>query len=208
MSILVTIPGPSASSSKMSKKGWKCWAKTLRSIANPAKNGYDYDGEFAEVGVAAEMEIGSLVVHVDDSASNGIGVVMPNSAGKGIIVWISTGTLPSMAAKGRKYLAMKPEERVAAAAKSNVEKWTSELAEAEKKLANAKANNYVGEIGYYEAEVEKATLSPEARAYYEGLAIPKPVAAVEADPRKMALTQISTLMAQYGITAAEVAVIA
>lgn len=105
----------------MQKKGWKCWAKVLSRVKEPANSGFDWEGEFANVGETREMEAGEVLLHVDDSSSHGIGVVIPGSAaGKGRIVWLETtsGKWASSLARGaRKLLALTPDERVRWAAK-------------------------------------------------------------------------------------------
>lgn len=119
MSVLVTIPGPSASSSKMQRKGWKCWAKVLSSVADPANNGYAYDGEFLSVGSNVELEVGDVILHVDQSSSATIGVVMVNKAGKGILKWIGEGASSDgrrwcgpLGRPARKLLSMDQPERI------------------------------------------------------------------------------------------------
>ena len=82
--MLVTIPGPSASRSKMQKKGWKCWAKVVGIIPSmipilrntrchpsrrnddtnkpPSMAGFYILGSFA-LGVAVGLVVGSVLAH-------------------------------------------------------------------------------------------------------------------------------------------------
>jgi hypothetical protein len=124
MSIVqINVPGPSASRSKMQKKGWKCWAKLITSIAEPAKDGYSWAGEFLTVGAMAECENGSLLLHVDDSSSHGVGVIVQTKSGKSRIVWMagtSSRWATALARTARTLLAMTCEERIRAAAKARL----------------------------------------------------------------------------------------
>ena len=118
--VTVLVPGASASSSKMSKKGWKCWAKWLSSVDSPAKDGYAYHGEFASVGSRVECELGDVLLHVDQSSNSGIGVVMTNSAGKAFFRWVDATSdakwAGSLAKAARRLLKMTRQERIAAEA--------------------------------------------------------------------------------------------
>ena len=115
--VTVLVPGASASSSKMSKKGWKCWAKWLSSVDSPAKDGYAYHGEFASVGSRVECELGDVLLHVDQSSNSGIGVVMTNSAGKAFFRWVDATSdakwAGSLAKAARRLLKMTRQERIA-----------------------------------------------------------------------------------------------
>lgn len=122
MSVLVKVPAASASSSKMAKKGWKCWAKWITSVNTPAHDGYAYQGEFATVGSDVEVEPGDVLLHVDQSSSAGVGVVVVNSKGEGFVNWMASadsdgrawcGPLAKMA---RKLCEMTPAERIKLAA--------------------------------------------------------------------------------------------
>lgn len=123
MSVLVKIPGASASSSKMSKKGWKCWAKWLSSVATPANDGYAYEGEFTTPGSEVEAEFGDVLLHVDQSNSADLGIVMPSSSGQAFIRWIADASSEGrkwcgpLAKPARTLLAMSTQERLAHVAK-------------------------------------------------------------------------------------------
>jgi hypothetical protein len=109
--VQVLIPGPSASRSKMQKKGWKCWAKRVLGVKSPANSGYDWEGDFLAVGQCAEMRVGDVVLHVDDSGNSGVGLVQPD----GTIEWEETchGKWASaLAAPARRLLALAPEQRI------------------------------------------------------------------------------------------------
>ena len=114
--ITVKIPGGLSSSSKMSKKGWKCWAKILTSVDTPAKSGFSFHGEFASIGATVECNLGDVLLHVDDSSSSGIAVVMANAKGEGWLSWqdsTSDGKWAGVLAKtAREFLAIDPDERV------------------------------------------------------------------------------------------------
>lgn len=118
MTIIVSIPDASASRSKMQKKGWKCWAKWLTNVATPANDGYAYEGEFTSPGSQVECEIGDVLLHVDQSSSAGVGVVMQNKSGKAFIKWIASADSESrkwcgpLAKPSRQLLAMSQDERI------------------------------------------------------------------------------------------------
>jgi hypothetical protein len=119
MSVLVKIPGPSASSSKMAKKGWKCWAKWLTDVATPANDGYAYQGEFTPPGDSVEAELGDVLLHVDQSATSDLGVVMPNTKGEAWIRWVADASSEGrrwcgpLAKPARRLLGMSAAERMA-----------------------------------------------------------------------------------------------
>lgn len=114
--VAVKIPGPMASRSKMARKGWKCWAKRLSSVAKPASDGYAYEGEFIGVGTTIETEAGDVILHVDQSGSAGIGVVCVRAC-EGFISWLDTADASgrnwcgALGATTRKLLAMSADER-------------------------------------------------------------------------------------------------
>lgn len=111
-SVRVSIPGPYGSRSKMQRKGWKCWAKRIAHVNDPANSGYDWEGEFLAVGTVAELTAGDIVLHVDESSSSAVGVVMPD----GGIEWLRSthGKWASdLAATARKALAMETKDRLA-----------------------------------------------------------------------------------------------
>ncbi|MBX9681860.1 MAG: hypothetical protein K2X38_24140 [Gemmataceae bacterium] len=153
--VSVSIPGATASRSKMQKKGWKCWAKWITKVASPARDGYSYDGEFTEVDGTVECQVGDVLLHVDGSHAATIRVVVINSEGKGRLISVavadSTKWAGTLGGPARKVLAMDAEERVRYAARHFVE--TAE------------------------------DLKPEVRAYYEKLAGIAVVAA-ESEPRR------------------------
>jgi|GEM_PF-6106214 len=110
--VTVKIPGPSASRSKMQKKGWKCWCKNLAEVATPANNGYAYLGEFVSVDAVAELAVGDVLLHVDESSNSGIGVVQPDGEVSWEKVTNDAKWVGPLAATARKLLAMTPAERV------------------------------------------------------------------------------------------------
>ena len=123
----VAIPDASASRSKMSKKGWKCWAKELTHVNSPANTGYDFDGEFCGVGSSRECEAGTVILHVDQSGSADLGVVYPNMSGNGRIRWVASADSDGrkwcgpLGKPARRLLCMTPAERVAEAARHMLE---------------------------------------------------------------------------------------
>ena len=116
--VLVSIPGPKASSSKMKSKGWKCWAKRLTSVATPANAGYAFEGEFVTCDAKVECTIGDVILHVDQSDCAAIGVVLVNLAGKSLIKWIETARpagrqwCGTLAAPARRLLDLDRDARV------------------------------------------------------------------------------------------------
>jgi hypothetical protein len=119
MTIAIKIPGAAASHSKMQRKGWKCWAKVLTNVKTPANTGYDYEGSWITLGAVAELELGDVVLHVDDSSDAGVGVLIIGSKGTGYIHWMRTTQgkwAGALAATARKLLSMPVQDRVKAAA--------------------------------------------------------------------------------------------
>lgn len=121
-SVLVKIPGATASSSKMSKKGWKCWAKIVTAVASPANDGYAFSGEFVSTGTTIEARTGDVLLHVDQSDSAGIAIIAKNRIGEGTIRWIATASsdgrawCATLGREARELLAMSRAERLAVAA--------------------------------------------------------------------------------------------
>lgn len=144
--ITITIPSESASRSKMQKKGWKCWAKWLSHVNSPANDGYAYEGEFTTVGTTVEAEVGDVLLHVDQSSSAGIGVLMLNKSGESFFKWIETAPSDGrkwcgpLAASSRRLLGMSREERI----------------------------KYVA--GFILDQPREKSLSDETRIYWEGVA--------------------------------------
>lgn len=143
--ITVSIPDATASRSKMQKKGWKCWAKILSSVANPANDGYAYDGEFTSVGATIEAEVGAVILHVDQSGAARVGVVMVNKAGKGFIKWVETAT-------------------------SDGRKWCGTLGRPSRTLLNMPTEERVRHVAELMAKDRPFDRTDEVQAYYETLA--------------------------------------
>ena len=126
--INVEIPGPSASSSKMSKKGWKCWGKQLINVKSPANDGYAYEGEFVGISSTMELPVGDVILHVDQSSSANIGVVMVNRLGQGFIEWVADASSAGrkwcglLAGPARRWINMTVEDRVRQVAQLYVER--------------------------------------------------------------------------------------
>lgn len=116
--INVEIPGPSASTSKMSRKGWKCWGKRLTHVRTPANDGYAFEGEFVGISSTMELTVGDVILHVDQSSSATLGVVMVNRLGKGFIKWVADADSDGrkwcgpLARPARRWLDMDVEDRV------------------------------------------------------------------------------------------------
>lgn len=119
MSVLVKIPAPAASPSKMQKKGWKCWAKWLSKVKTPANDGYAYEGEFTEPGSSVEAEFGDVLLHLDQGNSADVGIVMRNSKDEAFFHWIASASSDGrkwcgpLAKPARAVLAMSTPERLA-----------------------------------------------------------------------------------------------
>lgn len=88
-SVEVRIPGPSASTSKMAKKDWKCWAKVVEELTQPKPGqpttAENYVGTRLSYGVTP-LPVGAVVLHYDDSSEHGVGVVTAD----GEIEWEET----------------------------------------------------------------------------------------------------------------------
>ena len=113
--VRVSVPSESASRSKMQKKGWKCWCKNVSSIDTPANSGFAWQGEFVTTGATIELTPGDVLLHVDQSSSTGIGIVLPS----GGIFWAETTGADKwsgvLAKPARRWLAMPTKERIVAA---------------------------------------------------------------------------------------------
>jgi hypothetical protein len=112
MSLATKIPGASASTSKMSKKGWKCWALRVTKVT---KVGVPFEGDRLQTGAVVSMEPGDILLHVDDSSMHGIGVILPRPDGEqGEISWIETASdsHSMLTAAAMKLVAMSPAERI------------------------------------------------------------------------------------------------
>lgn len=170
---LVTIPGASASRSKMQKKGWKCWAKNLTNVNSPARNGYDYDGEFMATGDDVELEIGDVILHVDDSRCSSIGVVVQNRVGRGIIIWVADAD----------------------------DKWAGPLAKPARHLLGLTREERVRHAAQHYLDRPRDTpMRDEVRDYWLSVAAPE---TGQSKDRSAAITTIRDLMQQHGITAAD-----
>ncbi len=175
--VTVRIPGPTASRSKMQKKGWKCWAKWLSSVATPANDGYAYEGEFTQIEAHVEAAVGDVLLHVDQSDCAAVGVVMLNSRGTGFIRWVDRANSDGrkwcgpLAKTARKMLAMSPEERI---------------------------RHVAGLI----AADRPDDRTDEVQAYYANMASGD---AQDTDPRTEALATIRGLMTEHGISVADLA---
>lgn len=113
--MLTSIPGSNASKSKMQKKGWKCWAKTVTHVGDQPKNGFDFEGQFFNVGAKADIEPGTLLLHHDDSHCTALGIVVPNSVGGGRIAWMeseSSNWANILGGHASRLLKLTPEERI------------------------------------------------------------------------------------------------
>jgi len=103
----------------MSKKGWKCWAKWLTSVASPANDGYAFEGEFTEVGATVEAHVGDVLLHVDQSSSADVFVCMQNQKGAGFRFLIASAGSDGrkwcgpLAGPARRLLDMSVEARIA-----------------------------------------------------------------------------------------------
>lgn len=192
MSNLVTIaiPAESASRSKMQKKGWKCWAKWLSSVASPANDGYAYEGEFTTPGSTVEAQLGDVLLHVDQSSDAGIAVLMLNRKGEPYLKWMASAPSDGrkwcgpLASPARSLLAMTRDERIRhAAAKMLADnpEWQDDPA----KWSLA--------IAYYSqlAGLETAEAPPQA------------VAATDA--KAQAVARVKALMAELGVTVEDLA---
>lgn len=188
--VTVMVPGPSGSRSKMQKKGWKCWAKVLSDVKEPANTGYDYEGELLSVGSRHEVELGSVILHIDQSSNNGVGVVMPKAGAedRGVIKWRKTTCAArwagDLARDARRLLKMTPEERVLD---------TARRLAANQDLADE-------ERAHYAAIVARMTPTAAAEAPVED-----PVTDVSIDAREQAIAEIRRLMKVLHITVAEIA---
>jgi hypothetical protein len=171
--VQVFIPGPSASRSKVQKKGYKCWCKKLTSVKSPARTGYDYEGEFLGVEKTVELNVGDVILHIDESGSNGIGIIVPvpDNSDYRPIVWVTSTSgswAGALAGVARDYLAMSPEDRV----KRAVEK-----------------------------RVSNPNISEDVRAFYMDLLNQSPAPGDNTNKEKdQAIQQIRELMAKYQIT--------
>lgn len=177
----VTIAGPSARRSKMQKKGWKCWAKWLTSVATPANSGFAYEGEFTDTDTTVEAAVGDVLLHVDQSAYARIGVVMVNRSGEGYVRYI-------------------------ASANSDGRKWCGPLARHARSLLAMETEERVRYVAKLIAETPSEKRTPEVQAYWEELAGIQATPAEttdQADPRAVAIEQIKALMAEHGISAAD-----
>lgn len=65
----VRIPVPDTATGQTSR-----WCKVLRAVAERAKSGMDWDGEWADVGKLVDLEIGSLIVVGGSTGSRKYGV--------------------------------------------------------------------------------------------------------------------------------------
>ncbi len=191
MNTLITlIPSESASRSKMAKKGWKCWAKILSSVATPANNGYAFEGQFVGVGTKLEVDSGDVLLHVDQSSNAGVAVIVPKEGGEnGYIWWSETASsdgqkwCASLGREARKLLAMTVEERIRYAAGYMVDDRPADRNDATQ--------------AHYERLAGRSGKTPAAQ--------PTATAAVVApdaapSPRDLALVAIRRLMAEHSIT--------
>lgn len=180
----VTIAGPSASRSKMQKKGWKCWAKWLTSVATPANSGFAYEGEFTDTDTTVEAAVGDVLLHVDQSAYARIGVVMVNKAGNGLVHYV-------------------------AGANSDGRKWCGPLARYARGLLAMEVEERVRYMAKLIAADRPADRSDSVQAYWEEMAgiqatPAEPTETTEpVDPRQAAIEQIKALMAEHGISVAD-----
>ncbi len=176
----VKIAGPSASRSKMQSKGWKCWAKWLTSVASPANDGFAYEGEFADTDATVEASVGDVLLRVDQSSVAKIGVVMVNRLGEGYV-------------------------RYVAEANSDARKWCGPLARHARKLLAMPVEDRIRHVAKLIAETPSDKRTPEVQAYWEEMAGIQATPAEPVDPRAAAIEQIRSLMAEHGITVADLA---
>jgi hypothetical protein len=150
----VAIPDASASRSKMGKKGWKCWAKQLTAVDTPANNGYAYHGEFVPIGTTMELTPGDVILHVDQSNTADMGVVLVNAAHKGVIKWL-------------------------ASADSDGRRWCAPLAKTARNLLGMTTDERIRHVAAIIAAEESPDRPASVQAYWAALADPP---APEADP--------------------------
>lgn len=168
--VLVSIPGPVASSSKMAKKGWKCWAKRLTSVATPANDGYAFEGEFVTIEAKVECRLGDVILHVDQSDSAAVGVVMVNRNGTPIIKWIETAS---------------PDGR----------KWCGTLAAPARRLLDMDSDARVRFVALSIITEERATqLNEEAAAYWRSVAGMSPSESATTTDAVETVTQLDAAM--------------
>lgn len=160
--IQVFVPSEAASRSKMQKKGWKCWAKLLSGVASPANDGYAFSGDWLTCGCDAECSPGDVILHIDQSSSAGVGVVYPDSAGKGCIRWLKTANsdgrkwCASLGKVAREWLAKSAGDRLIKVAELKIEE--NEAGPTEKKWKPEVRAHYVAMAG---RSPETAEVAPE-----------------------------------------------
>jgi hypothetical protein len=110
------IPDHAASRSKMSQKGWKCWAMRVTSVKSGAM---PFDGDRLTPGTSVMLEAGDVVIHIDQSSRCTLYTVVPNIDGtEGRLPDMAVATNPEgLAGAARNLLAAAPSQRIAMGAK-------------------------------------------------------------------------------------------